>query len=250
MQYPLKKITSLAGVILAGFLFLGASNSANSNTNNNNNSSANTVIESLDAVVQKESSAIFNEMHLDQAGLNLDVFSKAMYGLAKLSKKGTVKKDELLTIVDFSQPSNRKRLYVIDLDDKELLFNTLVAHGRNTGALWAKSFSNQPSSLKSSPGFYTTAETYYGSNGYSLRLDGHERNINSNARNRAIVMHGAPYVNPSTIKGLGFIGRSWGCPAVPMNEHRQIINTIKDGSVLFIYAPDQNYISHSTILNS
>ena len=114
----------------------------------------------------------------------------------------------------------------------------------------ATSFSNESSSLKSSPGFYTTAETYMGEHGYSLRLDGQERNINDNARSRAVVMHAAGYVDQSAVNALGFLGRSWGCPAVPPSQHKAIINTIKGGTCLFIYTPDGNYKAHSTILNS
>ena len=195
-------------------------------------------------------SALFSQLHLDSAGLNPAVFSSAMEGLQKLDARGIVRKDDIITIVDFSQPSTKKRLYVLDLSNKQILFNTLVAHGRNSGGLWAKSFSNNASSLKSSPGFYLTEDTYFGHNGYSLRLDGLEKNINDNAEKRAIVMHGAPYVNQSAINGLGFLGRSWGCPAVPQAQHEAIINTIKGGTCLFIYSPDKNYQRRSTVLNS
>lgn len=198
----------------------------------------------------KNASALFNEMHLAKAGMKQTVFNSALQGLEKLDEQGLLKRNDIITIVDFSQPSNKKRLYVLDLVNKQLLFNTLVAHGMNSGKLWAKSFSNKLSSLKSSPGFYVTAETYVGDNGYSLRLDGLEKNINDNARDRAIVMHGAPYVNQSAIKSLGFLGRSWGCPAIPLSKHRAIINAIKDGTCLFIYSPNKKYLENSPILNS
>jgi hypothetical protein len=136
------------------------------------------------------------------------------------------------------------------LQNKKVLFNTLVAHGKNTGTVYAKSFSNDGSSLKSSPGFYVTGDTYTGHDGYSLRLNGLEKNINDNALNREIVMHGADYVNPSFSDAMGFIGRSWGCPAVPMSQHKAIINTIKDGTCLFIYTTENNYLNRSTVLNS
>ena len=194
--------------------------------------------------------ALFSELHLDSAGLDQAVFNSAMQGLEKLDAKGVIKNDDIITIVDFSQPSTQKRLYVLDLNNKQILFNTLVAHGRNSGGLMANSFSNRTSSLKSSPGFYLTEDTYFGDNGYSLRLDGLEKNINDNAHNRAIVMHGAPYVDQSAINKLGFLGRSWGCPAVPEAQHKAIINTIKGGTCLFIYSPDKNYQQKSTVLNS
>ena len=195
-------------------------------------------------------SALFTELHLNEAGLNPTAFNSAIQGLHKLDDKGILHNDEIITIVDFSQPSTQKRLYVLDLQNKRILFNTLVAHGHNSGSLWTKSFSNNASSLKSSPGFYVTEDTYMGSNGYSLRLNGLEKNINDNALNRAIVMHGAPYVDQSAINSLGFLGRSWGCPAVPMSKHKAIINTIKGGTCLFIYSPDKGYQESSTVLNS
>ena len=193
---------------------------------------------------------LFSELHLSEAGMDQTVFSSALQGLKKLDSTGIIRKDSIITIIHFSQPSNKKRLYVLDLATKQLLFNTLVAHGRNSGSLWTSSFSNATSSLKSSPGFYVTGETYTGDNGYSLRLDGLEKNINDNARARSIVMHGAPYVDQSSINTLGFLGRSWGCPAIPETLHKAIINTIKDGTCLFIYSPDKNYQLRSTLLNS
>ena len=194
--------------------------------------------------------ALFSELHLDSAGLNQTVFNSAIQGLEKLDAKGVIRKDDIITIVDFSQPSTKKRLYVLDLNNKQILFNTLVAHGRNSGGLMANTFSNKASSLKSSPGFYLTEDTYVGHNGYSLRLDGLEKNINDNAEKRAIVLHGAPYVDQSAINRQGFLGRSWGCPAVPEAQHKAIINTIKGGTCLFIYCPDKNYQQKSTVLNS
>ena len=182
--------------------------------------------------------------------MNQTVFNSALQGLKTLDSTGVITNDSIVTIIDFSQPSDKKRLYVLDLASKQILFNTLVAHGRNSGKLWTSSFSNSLSSLKSSAGFYVTGETYMGDNGYSLRLDGLEKNINDNARARSIVMHGAPYVDQSSINALGFLGRSWGCPAIPESLHKAIINTIKDGTCLFIYSLDKNYRKRSTLLNS
>lgn len=207
-------------------------------------------VKSVSTENAEAASALFSELHLGEAGLNQTVFNSALNGLEKLEAKGAIPKEDIITIVDFSQPSTQKRLYVLDLENKRILFNTLVAHGRNSGTLWTKSFSNDASSLKSSPGFYVTEDTYMGSNGYSLRLNGLEKNINDNAEHRAIVMHGAPYVDQSAINSLGFLGRSWGCPAVPMSKHKAIINTIKGGTCLFIYSPDKNYQERSTLLNS
>ncbi|MBL7749696.1 MAG: murein L,D-transpeptidase catalytic domain family protein, partial [Chitinophagaceae bacterium] len=137
-------------------------------------------------------------------------------------------------------------LFVLDLKNYKILFNTLVAHGRNTGREWATSFSNQGESYKSSPGFYITRETYEGKNGYSLKLAGLERGINDNAYNRGIVIHGAEYVSNELANAQGYIGRSQGCPAVPPQVSKPIINTIKNGTCLFIYHP--SYVSHSQVL--
>ncbi len=196
------------------------------------------------------SAELFTELNLGTLGLSEKVFDAAFTGMEKLVDAGELHRPDLLTIIDFSQPSTKKRLYVLDLASHRVLFNTLVAHGRNSGKLWARSFSNSLSSLKSSPGFYSTGETYNGDNGYSLRLDGLEKNINDHARQRDIVLHGAPYVAETALSSLGYLGRSWGCPAVPMNVHEDIINTIKDGSCLFIYTTDQKYLKKSPILNS
>ena len=201
------------------------------------------------AATEVAAQELYTEMDLAADGMKAEVLETALKGFNKLADEGKITREDKLTIVDFSQPSNQKRLYVIDLQRKRLLFQSLVAHGRGTGELWAKSFSNQASSYKSAPGFYKTEETYTGHNGYSLRLDGLEKGINDNARNRAIVMHGAPYANESTIGVLGFLGRSQGCPAVPLSLYKPIINTIKDGTCLFIYTPDQSYLSQSALLS-
>ena len=238
----LKKLPLLFLVVLTSFLFIFATKKEPVARNRATVVSAERLSETP--------AVLFSELHLSEAGMDQTVFSSALQGLKKLDSTGIIKKDSIITIIDFSQPSNKKRLYVLDLATKQLLFNTLVAHGRNSGSLWTSSFSNSISSLKSSPGFYVTGETYTGDNGYSLRLDGLEKNINDNARARSIVMHGAPYVDQSSINTLGFLGRSWGCPAIPETLHKAIINTIKDGTCLFIYSPDKNYQLHSTLMNS
>jgi hypothetical protein len=203
-----------------------------------------------DEAAANESSALYSEMNLGSMGMKQDVFSTAIQGFKKLISRGEVSNNHMITIADFSQPSTQKRLYVVDLDSKKVLFNTLVAHGKNTGKLWATSFSNSASSLKSSPGFYVTENTYDGDNGFSLRLNGLEKNINDNAHSRAVVMHGAPYVNEAFANSKGFLGRSWGCPAIPTAQTKAIINTIKDGSCLFIYTTENNYLQRSSVLNS
>ncbi len=188
-------------------------------------------------------------MGLSSMGLPRIAFALAMKGFAKLRAKGIVGADSILTIIDFSKSSKKKRLYVIDLKNEDLVFNTVVAHGRNSGGEYAKSFSNKPSSNKSSLGFYVTEKTYEGGNGYSLKLNGAETGINDKALARAIVMHGADYANEEVINSKGYLGRSFGCPAVPQKYTKKIINTIKEGNCLFVYYPDQNYVKKSKLLN-
>jgi hypothetical protein len=191
----------------------------------------------------------YDSLHLDLSGLSQQAFDFAKRGFDKLIVQGRILNDSIISIVDFSQPSNMKRLYILDIKHYKVLFNTLVAHGKNSGQEWANSFSNQPSSFKSSTGFYITGESYSGNNGYSLKLVGIEKGINDNAWQRSIIIHGAGYVNESYIAAQGYIGRSEGCPAVPEGKAVPIINTIKNGTCLFIYHPNQLYLQHSFLLN-
>lgn len=173
-----------------------------------------------------------------------------MKGYALLQQKNIIRKTGVLTIVDYSLPSNQKRLYVLDMNEGRILINSLAAHGRNSGLVYASDFSNQPSSLKTSLGFFVTGNTYKGSNGYSLKLNGCEKGINDKAMERAIVMHGADYVNDNFIQQNGYLGRSHGCPALPQNISKKVIDIIKGGSCVFLYHPEKKYIAHSKILNS
>lgn len=180
---------------------------------------------------------VYNHLHSNQYALpKLESFAKALKGYYSLKEKGLIKKN-ILTLVDFSLSSNSKRLWVIDLATNTILFQSLVAHGRNTGEEFAKSFSNSAQSFKSSLGFYATGEIYSGKHGMSLRLDGLEKGINDNARSRGVVVHGANYVSNSFIKNNKRLGRSQGCPALPEELSKEIINVIKDKSCLFIYHP-------------
>jgi hypothetical protein len=192
---------------------------------------------------------LYSAAGLENFGVSRPVFEMALKGFDKLSREGQVGRDSILTIVDFSKSSRQKRMVVIDLKSQEVLFHTVVAHGRNTGTEFARSFSNQPRSNKSSLGFYVTRNTYVGSNGYSLKLDGVEKGFNDLAMARAIVMHAADYANEEVISRKGYLGRSFGCPAVPQRVNRQIIDHIKNGNVLFVYFPDKKYLSNSKILN-
>jgi hypothetical protein len=192
-------------------------------------------------------SSIYAQLHLKELGLGETAFQLAIKGWEKLKNQGQISKS-IISICDFTQSANNKRLYIIDLATGTLLFNTLVAHGKNTGEEFARYFSNQPSSLQSSLGFYVTKDAYLGKHGLGLRLQGKEPGFNDNAEDRAIVMHGAEYVCNKFIEQFGKLGRSFGCPAVPFEFHKEIINTIKDGSCLFIYYPDKKYLAASALL--
>lgn len=190
----------------------------------------------------------YDSLSLQMKGLSIEAFHYAITGFEELIDKGLVKNDSLLTIVDLSQASSHKRLYVVDLKNYQLLFNSLVAHGRNSGLAMANRFSNENQSYMSSPGFYTTGTTYEGHNGYSLKLDGLEKGINDRAQERAIVIHGAPYVSEEVVRMQGYSGRSQGCPAVPVTLARPLINTIRNGSCVFVYHP--SYVRQSRILSA
>lgn len=175
----------------------------------------------------------------------LSALSLALEGWEKLENE---LEKPLLTVIDFTLPSTEKRLWVIDVDKQEIVLNTVVAHGRNSGELMAERFSNTPESYQSSVGFYKTAETYQGKHGYSLRLDGLEKGFNDKARDRAIVIHGADYAREEFAKITGRLGRSLGCPALPTELSAKVIDLIKNGSLLFIFGKDQNYLTKSPLL--
>ena len=196
------------------------------------------------------SDRIYAFSHLEQLGFSQDVLKLALKGFDKMSRKGVLSGDSIISIVDFTRSSRERRFVVIDLRSMSVLYNTVVAHGKNTGREFARNFSNRRSSNKSSLGFYVTREPYMGSNGYSLKLEGIDRGFNDNALNRAIVMHPADYANESAIARKGYLGRSWGCPALPEKESRGVIDRIKNGNMLFIYYPDKKYLSRSQVLNS
>ncbi len=186
---------------------------------------------------------LYDALNLKQAGLERAPFAYALRGLSKVNPARPV-----LSIVDLSQPSNHKRLYIIDLSARKLLFHTYVSHGRNSGQLMAGQFSNASASYQSSLGFYRTLGSYQGKHGLSLQLQGLERGFNDNAFGRAIVLHGAEYVCERFIRQTGRLGRSQGCPAVSSALSQPIINAVKGGSCLFIYAPDAGYLRKSSYL--
>ncbi|MFV8341669.1 murein L,D-transpeptidase catalytic domain family protein [Flavobacterium sp. XS2P39] len=196
---------------------------------------AKTVETSVDAKIEMA----YSNLHSNNFALpKLESFAAALKGYYLLKEKGLIQKD-ILTLVDFSLSSNTKRLWVIDLISGDVLFHSLVAHGRNTGEEFASNFSNSAESYKSSLGFYATGEIYNGKHGMSLKLDGLERGVNDNARARGVVMHAAEYVSNSFIKNNHRLGRSQGCPAVPVELSKEIISTIKNKSCFFIYHPSR-----------
>lgn len=187
---------------------------------------------------------VYNDASLKRAGLSFDVFQKAFVGYHNFRQQQLIApSNSVLTVIDFAKPSREKRLWIINLQSKKLLYNTLVAHGRNTGEDKALKFSNQPNSFMSSIGFYLTDKTYFGKHGLSLRLNGMDTKYNSNAMERAIVVHGADYVSDAFVKQYGRLGRSLGCPALPQEVSKDVINLIKDNSCLYINGSDRSYTS-------
>jgi hypothetical protein len=194
------------------------------------------------------SNKLFFEMNLQQAGLSMDAVDYAVKGYQKLVQQGSVTNSRFLTIVDFSQSSRNKRFYILDMQNHKLVWNTYVAHGKNSGVDMAEHFSNKPNSEASSLGFYVTKSTYTGKHGMSLRISGMDEGFNDNAEARGVVVHGAAYVNAGRVHS-DYMGRSQGCPALPENEYAQVINIIKGGSVMFLYYPSDEYLQSSSLLN-
>ena len=195
---------------------------------------------------------LYEQMKSDPTNVlpSWEAFSLAVRGYNNLkATSGKVKKD-ILTVADFSLASSSKRLWVIDLAKKKVLYNDWVAHGKKSGNNFAKMFSNQSNSNASSIGFYVTGETYSGKHGLSLRLDGMDNGFNDNARNRSIVIHGAKYVSADFIKKYGRLGRSLGCPSLSMSIYKDVIDTICNGSILFIYSPNADFVAKSPVLHS
>ena len=192
---------------------------------------------------------LYATVNLQQFGLSREAFDYAWKGYQYLLAKNKISRSNYLTICDFSQSSRQKRLYIIDVMNNKLITHTYVAHGKNSGGEYATQFSNQPESLQSSLGFYITSNTYIGEHGLSLRINGVDPGYNDKALERSIVIHGAAYVDGGRAKAGMYMGRSWGCPAVPEKESATIITTIKNGTCLFIYHPSRNYLLRSKILN-
>ncbi|MGM9475615.1 murein L,D-transpeptidase catalytic domain family protein [Pedobacter sp. GSP4] len=239
-----RHILGIATVLLAGMSIVGTSWKAVELPQTQQQTVKNI---SADSLYSRYILNLYRTVHLDSAGLNEQVFEKALTGFFNMKYSGLLHEKSILTIADFDQESTKKRLYIIDLEKKKLLLNTWVAHGQNSGGDKPAFFSNQINSNQSSLGFYLTGEVYFGKHGRSLKLDGMDQGFNNNARERSIVVHGAAYVSQQTINQLGRLGRSQGCPAVPAKLANQVINTISDRTVLFINNSDQYY--NSAFLN-
>lgn len=197
----------------------------------------------------KLSTTLYDSLRLATKGLSKEALRVAVQGYLSLKENGAVKNGGLLSIVDFSQSSRKKRFYLLDVKNNKLLENTYVAHGKNSGVDMATNFSNTIGSEKSSLGFYVTKGTYTGKNGFSLRMAGLDKGFNDNAEARAIVVHGADYVNAGRATSA-YMGRSQGCPALPREDFVRVINLIKDGTTLFVYYPSEDYLKKSAVWNS
>lgn len=199
--------------------------------------------------VINQSTVLYHRIGLEKAGLSETAFEYAWRGYHNLLKNGSITRRSVLSIADFSQSSSEKRMYVIDLRHKKLLYRTYVAHGQNSGSEFADSFSNEPESFKSSLGFYVTKTTYFGRNGLSLRLNGVDNGYNDKAMERNIVLHGCSYVGDNYLRDFGASGTSLGCPALPAAVSAKVIRAVADGSCFFIYHPTREYLDHSTVIN-
>jgi hypothetical protein len=190
--------------------------------------------------------ALYQTIEFYNSPPSYEAFYHAFVGYSRLKESKLISTKEIFTIIDFNRSANEKRLWVIDLKNKEVLFHTLTAHGRNSGEEHAQFFSNTRNSNQSSLGFYITGNTYIGKHGTSLKLHGIEPGINDNAETRAIVMHGAEYVSEAHIKKYGRLGRSFGCPAIPVELHEELIDALANKTCLFIYYPDPIYLAQTT----
>lgn len=180
--------------------------------------------------------------------LAYEAFRYAAHGYFAMKEAGKLGANALLTVCDFTLSANRKRMWVIDLTSKKVLFNTLVAHGMGSGEEFAQTFSNEENSHQSSLGFYVTGETYQGAHGLSLKLHGVDGLFNSKAYERGIVVHAADYVSDQFARMHKRLGRSHGCPALPADLAPRVIDAIRDGSCLFIYHTSANYLQSSAWL--
>ncbi len=203
-----------------------------------------TFASTADINVNKLANTFVSETH----GLKPQVAKTALTAYKNALKKGIKDNKGIITVIDYSMPSTAKRMWVLNVNTQKVLFNTLVAHGRNSGNNYATTFSNTPNSKETSIGLYQTANVYHGHDGLSIRLNGLDKGFNSNAMERDVVIHGATYVSQNLAKAQGRIGRSWGCPAVSKKMIKPIINTIKGGTLVLAYYPSHSWLAHSVYL--
>jgi hypothetical protein len=235
-------------VCLIGVPMMGRQQSASASAHVENGGKLDRKDLAAPAVPTAAVSRLMNATAAHASGISTEVLSLALRAVSCAVSSG-IGMPRTLTVIDYSLPSIAERLWVFEVATGNLLFRELVAHGRNTGENMATSFSDRLNSRQSSIGLFVTGDTYVGSNGYSLRLDGLEPGFNGHARERAIVMHGAPYVDVSLAKSQGRIGRSWGCPALREGIARQVIDTIRGGGMIFSYYPDDDWLRSSRFLN-
>ncbi|MGL5520618.1 MAG: murein L,D-transpeptidase catalytic domain family protein [Cetobacterium sp.] len=195
--------------------------------------------------VFSSTSSLYKSLELKDK-MNYSVFKHAIKGASKIKGKTF----QFLTVIDFTKPSTEPRFSVIDLKKKKLLYYTYVSHGKNSGKVLATKFSNAPNSFQSSLGFFITdTKPYFGNYGYSLRLKGLENRFNSNAYDRAIVIHGADYASKKYIDQMGFLGRTLGCPAIPTELSKEVIDLLSNNSIIFRAGDDTKYLKESTFIN-
>lgn len=244
MNFYLNRMTFFASLLLALNLFSHPA-SAVSSTLPVSDSTGTADIFSDPTLFEDSVQHLYDAVKLQEYNLSYPAFRYAMIGYFTLEHEGKLGKKKLISIIDFTKSSSEKRFYTIDLERLEVKFHEYVAHGKNTGENSARSFSNVVHSNASSLGFYITAETYVGSKGYSLKLDGQDKGYNDNIRTRAVVMHEADYVSEAWIKKYGRLGRSQGCPALRKEISKKVIDTIKHQTLIFAYSDDLAYLNSS-----
>lgn len=234
--------------LFASFLLFPVVKAGSNDNNNFPAEKAVAVVEKTATSAEAVATTLYDSLKLRTLGMNKQALLYAFKGQQALVDAGKVENSNILTVVDFSQTSDKKRFYIIDLENYKVLVNTYVAHGKNTGLQKAEKFSNRHESLQSSLGFYVTKGTYFGKHGLSLKLAGVEKGFNDNAESRAVVVHGANYIGEHRL-GAPYMGRSFGCPAVPQELSGKVINIIKGGTTMFIYHPSQSYLQNSDLIN-
>lgn len=238
------------GLLCAGMYLLSSVYHINANAVQPDNNLSNNTTAAASSDLDRYIATVYNSIDFAEGKISEEAFGKAMRGYLNLQAAGKLgAAQNILSIVDFTLSSNSKRLWIIDLAARKVLFHTLVAHGQGSGDEFATAFSDNNNSHQSSLGFYVTGDTYLGEHGTSLRLHGQDKGFNTSAFNRGVVVHGADYVSPAFCQGNQRLGRSWGCPAVASSLAPAIIKTIKNGSCLFIYARQDKYLASGYWLN-